>query len=73
VSDVRVLCRWPEWQCYREALLKSGRVDEERLKELELYTEADSLDVVEIIIGIEEATGVEYVERPKGKPQGAPS
>jgi hypothetical protein len=66
MSDVRVLCRWPEWQRYRVALLESGRVDEELLSVLELSTEADSLDIVEIIIALEETTGVEYVELPRG-------
>jgi hypothetical protein len=65
MRDVRVLCRWPEWQHYRKALIASGKVNEEKLSELELTSELDSLDVVELIIGMEQAFGVEYTEPPK--------
>ena len=62
MSDVRVLCRWPEWKRYRAALVASGRIDEEKLNEMELSMEADSLDIVEIIMAFEEATSVAYKE-----------
>jgi acyl carrier protein len=65
MRDVRVLCRWPEWQSFRKTLLESGKVDEEKLNELELTTEADSLEIVELIMAMEQAYGVEYVESPK--------
>jgi acyl carrier protein len=65
MRDVRVLCRWPEWQHFRKTLLDSGKVDEEKLNEIELTTEADSLEVVELIMTMEQAFGVEYVENPK--------
>jgi acyl carrier protein len=38
---------------YRKALLAGGRVDDEKLGEIELSIEADSLDIVEIIIALE--------------------
>ncbi len=65
MRDVRLLSRWPEWQRFRKTLLESGRVDQEKLKEIELTTEADSLDLVELIMSLEQAYGVEYVENPK--------
>ena len=65
MSDVRLLSRWPEWQRFRKTLLESGRVDQEKLKEIELTTEADSLELVEVIMSLEQAYGVEYVENPK--------
>ncbi len=65
MRDVRLLSRWPEWQRFRKTLLESGRVDQEKLKEIELTTEADSLELVELIMSVEQAYGVEYVENPK--------
>jgi len=65
MRDVRVLCRWPEWQRFRRALHESGKVDEEKLSEIELTTEVDSLEMVELIMSMEQAYGVEYVESPK--------
>ncbi len=65
MRDVRLLSRWPEWQRFRKTLLESGRVDQEKLKEIELTTEADSLELVELIMSLEQAYGVEYVENPK--------
>jgi hypothetical protein len=34
MRDVRVLCRWPEWQRFRRALHESGKVDEENSAKL---------------------------------------
>jgi len=65
MRDVRVLCRWPEWEQFRRALFESGKVDEEKLSEIELTTEVDSLEMVELIMSLERAYGVEYVESPK--------
>lgn len=65
MRDVRVLCRWPEWQQFRRALLESGKVDEEKLSEIELTTEVDSLEMVELIMSVERVCGVGYVESPK--------
>jgi hypothetical protein len=38
MRNVRVLCRWPEWQHFRNTLLESGRVNEEKLNEIEPAT-----------------------------------
>jgi acyl carrier protein len=65
MRDVRVLCRWPQWQQFRRSFLESGKVDEEKLSEIELTTEVDSLELVELIMSLEQAYGVEYVESPK--------
>jgi len=65
MRDVRVLCRRPEWQQFRRVLLESGKMDEEKLSEIELTTEVDSLEMVELIMSMEQAYGVEYVESPK--------
>lgn len=65
MPDVRVLCRWPEWQNYRAQLIASGKVNEEKLSDIELSTEVDSLDLVELMIAMEHATGVEYKEPSK--------
>ncbi|HEX9345177.1 MAG TPA: hypothetical protein VN454_01275 [Candidatus Angelobacter sp.] len=65
MRDVRVLYRRPEWQQFRRVLLESGKMDEEKLSEIELTTEVDSLEMVELIMSMEQAYGVEYVESPK--------
>jgi acyl carrier protein len=65
MRDIRVLCRWPEWQQFRRILLESGKVDQEKLCDVELTTEVDSLEVVELIISMEQTFGVEYVESRK--------
>jgi acyl carrier protein len=65
MSDVRVVCRWPEWQRFRKTLLESGKVDVEKLNEIELTIEVDSLGIVELIMSMEQAYGVECVESPK--------
>ncbi len=65
MRDIRVLCRWPEWQRFRQILQESGKVNEEKLSEIELTTEVDSLELVELIMSMEQAYGVEYVETPK--------
>jgi len=65
MPDVRALCRWPEWQAFRKQLLASGKVSEEKLNEIELTTEVDSLGIVEIIVDLEESFGVEYKENGK--------
>jgi acyl carrier protein len=65
MRDVRALCRWPEWQQFRRALLDSGKIDDRKLNEIELTIEVDSLEMVELIMSMERAYGVEYVENPK--------
>jgi hypothetical protein len=65
MRDVRVLCRWPQWQSYREQLLASGKINETKLQEIETTTELDSLDLVELIMSFEEAFDVKFVERPE--------
>lgn len=72
MRDVRVLCRWPQWNEFRDQLLLHFALDEakmrelrEKLQELVLTTEVDSLGMVEVIMGLEEAFGVNYVESGK--------
>ena len=63
MRDVRVLCRWPEWQEVRRQVVGKGLLDEEKLQkwsELELTTEVDSLELVELTIAMEEAFGITF-------------
>jgi hypothetical protein len=65
MRDTRVLCRWPQWNEFRHQLLAHCNLDEAKapmLQELELTTEVDSLGLVELIMSLEEAFGVKYVE-----------
>jgi acyl carrier protein len=65
MRDIRLLCGWPEWQRFRQILQESGKANEEKLSEIELTTEVDSLELVELIMSMEQAYGVEYVATPK--------
>ena len=65
MRDIRLLCKWPEGQRFRQTLRDSGKANEEKLIEIELTTEVDSLELVELIMSVEQAYGVEYVETPK--------
>ena len=67
VRDIRVLCRWPEWQEFRRQLFANSKIDEAKLQEIELTTEVDSLGLVELIMSLEEAFDVKFVESAKMK------
>jgi acyl carrier protein len=49
---------------FAEPSLRAAR-DEEKLSEIELTTEGDSLEMVELIMSLERVCGVAYVESPK--------
>ena len=65
MADRRVLCRWPEWQKFRAQLVETGKVNEEKLQEIEFTLEVDSLEIVELIMAMEEAYGIEFVDGPR--------
>ena len=65
MRDVRVLCRWPEWRHFRKQLIASGKINEAKLREIELTTELDSLEFVELMIAFEKGFGVELGDPPK--------
>jgi acyl carrier protein len=65
MRDVRLLSQWPQWQQFRKQLLDSGKISEEQLSQIEPATALDSLELVELIMSLEEAFGVEFPEKTK--------
>jgi len=68
MRNTRVLCRWPQWNEFRQQLLAHCNLDEakvQKLQELELTMGVDSLGLVELIMSLEEAFGLKYVESTK--------
>jgi acyl carrier protein len=60
MRDVRVLARWPEWQEFRSQLLAAGKVNETALQKIEMTTEVDSLEFVELTMALEETWDFEF-------------